>query len=127
MFELFLNRMSTAEFERLKNYIKSRDRRNVSAMCTKYKYHIAHDGKSDLSFEFFEEDTLSMALIPEDVPKINDHTVIALKSTGDGNCLYNSASILITGNIIKQLQNYMPVKHLILWRNFILRISQFLC
>ena len=42
----------------------------------------------------FSEDTLGTALIPEEQCGLR-----AVKVSGDGNCLYNSASVLIQGDV----------------------------
>ena len=38
-----------------------------------------------------------MSLITDDVPKVNNQ-LVALSTTGDGNCLFNAVSILLFGN-----------------------------
>lgn len=44
-------------------------------------------------------DELSKILIPADLPAIEtNQRFIAVKTKGDGNCLYNAASQCITGN-----------------------------
>jgi hypothetical protein len=40
------------------------------------------------------KDTLASILLPTDVPE----ELIPVKVTADGNCLYNSASVLVTGD-----------------------------
>ena len=44
------------------------------------------------------EDSLAQALIPNDLPNDYPLGVEARKATGDGNCLYNAASIVLVGN-----------------------------
>ena len=43
----------------------------------------------------FQRDKVGQALIPEDVPHSSE--LIVLKSTANGNCLFNSASLLLCG------------------------------
>ena len=46
-----------------------------------------------------QEDALSQILIPDDlVPLEPNKRFVALKTKGDGNCLYNAASLCITCN-----------------------------
>ena len=47
----------------------------------------------EVNFSRFTEDTLGTALIPEEQRGLR-----AVKVSGDGNCLYNSASVLIKGD-----------------------------
>ena len=51
---------------------------------------------SELTFNNYEEDSLGTALIPDDenLPR----GLRALQVSGDGNCLYNSASVLMKGD-----------------------------
>lgn len=42
-------------------------------------------------------DTFSTALIPDDIP-IPNHEIVAIKTLGNGNCLYNSVSYLLCRN-----------------------------
>lgn len=49
---------------------------------------------SNISFDNKKLDTFSSCLLPCDIP----HHLIPVKATGDGDCFYNSASILLIGN-----------------------------
>ena len=46
------------------------------------------------SFSECKVDTFSSYLIPDDIP----HDLTPVKTTSNGDCFYNSASILLTGN-----------------------------
>lgn len=45
-----------------------------------------------------EEDKLSNALIPEDLPPPANKIYEAVKATGYGDCLYNAVSLVLVGN-----------------------------
>ena len=45
-----------------------------------------------------EEDKLSNALIPEDLPSSADKIYKAVKTTGNGDCLYNAVSLALVGD-----------------------------
>lgn len=64
---------------------------------------IIYDNREILSFfqmykmeriPSYSVDQLSSSLLPQDVPT----NVIPLKATGNGNCFFNAASILLIGN-----------------------------
>ena len=45
-----------------------------------------------------KEDEMANALIPEDLPESADKKYKAVKTTGNGDCLYNAASLTLVGN-----------------------------
>ena len=45
-----------------------------------------------------EEDKLSIALIPEDLPSSADKIYKAVKTTGNGDCIYNAVSLALVGD-----------------------------
>lgn len=44
------------------------------------------------------EDELAHALIPKDLPSSTDKVYKAVKTTGNGDCLYNAVSLALVGN-----------------------------
>ena len=59
-----------------------------------------------LSAVLFQMDSLSTLMIPKDVPS-QVGKLQALESMGDGNCLFNAVSILLTGNLIWTCKNIL--------------------
>ena len=51
-------------------------------------------------------DSLSTLMIPKDVPSQVGKLQV-LESMGDGNCLFNAVSILLTGNLIWTCKNIL--------------------
>ena len=45
-----------------------------------------------------KEDDMANALIPEDLPEFAEKKYKAVKTTGNGDCLYNAASLTLVGN-----------------------------
>lgn len=78
--------------EYLAKCIEKRDSVRIYDVSVSAKNRV-NSQKKELEFECFERDDLSNALLPSD----ND-TYQALKTTGDGNCLYNSVSLLLRGD-----------------------------
>lgn len=56
---------------------------------------VTHFNHGDL-----EEDELARDLVPQDHMMSGKHPWRAIKTTGDGNCLYNAVSIALTGKCV---------------------------
>lgn len=46
----------------------------------------------------FETDTLATSLIPDDIETLSPQSFVGVKTSGNGNCLYNAASLFLCGN-----------------------------
>jgi hypothetical protein len=72
----------------LKKLMSSNDTLLCQVMREKYLNILPKDGA------FTRTDKIAMALLPEDIP----HSCVPKKVSGDGNCLYNSISVILIGN-----------------------------
>ena len=86
---------SSRDIELLKNAMVAGDISKCRAIAHVYENVLQLSIKDDpsLLLKNVPADSLSMLLMPEDVPCV----VVAKRSRADGNCLYNSASMAICG------------------------------
>lgn len=54
--------------------------------------------QSGPNYKDFSRDDLATSLIPEDVTAEVDNQLVALSTTGNGDCLFNASSIMLFGN-----------------------------
>ena len=54
-----------------------------------------------VDFSALAKDDLSTSLLPEDISSKPVGNPVALHTTGNGNCLYNSASVILCGNELR--------------------------
>jgi hypothetical protein len=78
----------------LKKLMSSNDTLLCQVMREKYLKILPKDGALAKVWEFTRTDEIAMALLPEDIP----HSCVPKKVSGDGNCLYNSISVILIGN-----------------------------
>lgn len=50
------------------------------------------------SYMSLETDDLAMCLLPSDIPQL-EPTIYPVKTTGNGDCLFNAVSIILTGKL----------------------------
>ena len=84
------------DLKRLRNGIKE-DNRAVCIELQEYYGGFVPDTVAPFSTweqKQREVDTLSQVLMPDDIPT----EIIPTKVTGDGNCLFNSVSVLLVGS-----------------------------
>lgn len=72
---------------------------SVSTLKRKYKIQSAFIRSLECNSHMgLPEDELANALIPKDLPSPTDKVYKAVKTTGNGDCLYNSVSLALVGN-----------------------------
>ena len=98
----------------LKNALESDDEETISSVCEemKKKYDLTeqlreYDGTFDSGKHSI--DSLSASLIPRDIPSSN---LTAVRSTSNGNCFFNSLSLILVGNerISEQLRILVAIE-----------------
>jgi len=65
-----------------------------------------------------EEDEMGNALIPEDLPSATEKSYKAVKTTGDGDCLYNAVSLTLVGN-----ESYSTLLQLLVALELVLHVN----
>ena len=83
-------------FENIKAAIKCEDRETLQCLLEELQKRILEDETMQKVPSLLEEDELATAFLPNDIP---EKDVFPAKSTGDGNCLFHSASLYIRGII----------------------------
>lgn len=72
--------------------------------CSKTNLRLAQEKvlKNAIDFDSFgkkfETDTLATSLIPDDIETLSPQSFVGVKTSGNGNCLYNAASLFLCGN-----------------------------
>ena len=99
---IFQNALQSGDQESAKKFIRD--------------LNIAWASKSvEVDLATLSKDNLSTSLVPEDIYSQPQAGIpVALQATGNGNCLYNSASLILCGN--EQRSHYLVFS---LLRNFI--------
>lgn len=76
------------------------DASQISNISTKFKAVLKNilDNVSHHNYKSCKTDNVASTLIPKDIIDFHGKTLRALKASGDGNCLFNSMSILLNKN-----------------------------
>lgn len=91
----FYRQEVSEDLKRLRDAIITEKTDVVNFIQEKYHRGLPLDTTlSNISFDNKKLDTFSSCLLPCDIP----HHLIPVKATGDGDCFYNSASILLIGD-----------------------------
>jgi hypothetical protein len=81
----------------LRSIIKSQNAREIRSRWNAMQRSLTHLLKDSINPQDLEreKDELATGLLPDDLPP--DYLYIGLKTTGNGNCLYNAASKKLAG------------------------------
>ena len=89
--------METTDFVKLTGFMNAGKKDDIQSLFNMFKERIM---RLDIPFVMFvslakyQEDPISQILLPEEL----QGTLCAVKTKGDGNCLYNTAAMGIGGN-----------------------------
>ena len=86
----------------LKRLIKNQSRKEIEEFRSSLQATLE---RKLVDFEILPQDEFSTCVLPEDTPLPRDY-LVALRTTGNGNCLFNAISLTMTGDGVIFIQSF---------------------